>query len=94
MGIGPWELLVLLGLVAILVTARHLLRLSRPGDPSPHTFLLWAAQGFGLGRIPWAPGTFGSLGGLLWLIVSLGDGGLVRFVFAQVVAIAFSRSPT
>jgi phosphatidylglycerophosphatase A len=90
MGIGPWELLLLLGLVAILVTARHLLRLSRPGDPSPHTFLLWAAQGFGLGRIPWAPGTFGSLGGLLWLIVSLGDGSLARFVFAQVVAIGFS----
>ncbi len=27
---------------------------------------LWLAQGFGLGRIPVAPGTFGSLAGLLW----------------------------
>jgi phosphatidylglycerophosphatase A len=29
--------------------------------------LLWIAQGFGIGRIPFAPGTFGSLLGLVWL---------------------------
>ena len=28
--------------------------------------ILWLAQGFGVGRIPFAPGTFGSLVGLLW----------------------------
>ncbi|MGI8967201.1 MAG: phosphatidylglycerophosphatase A family protein [Limisphaerales bacterium] len=28
--------------------------------------LLWLAQGFGAGRIPLAPGTFGSVVGLLW----------------------------
>jgi phosphatidylglycerophosphatase A len=27
---------------------------------------LWIAQGFGVGRIPVAPGTFGSLVGILW----------------------------
>lgn len=27
---------------------------------------LWIAQGFGVGRIPFAPGTFGSLLGLAW----------------------------
>jgi phosphatidylglycerophosphatase A len=34
--------------------------------------MLWIAQGFGVGRIPVAPGTFGSLVGLLWfgLLVS------------------------
>ena len=32
-------------------------------------FVLWIAQGFGVGRIPFAPGTFGSLVGLLWLFV-------------------------
>jgi len=31
--------------------------------------LLWIAQGFGVGRIPFAPGTFGSLIGILWLFV-------------------------
>jgi phosphatidylglycerophosphatase A len=29
-------------------------------------FLLWIAQGFGIGRIPVAPGTFGSVLGLFW----------------------------
>ena len=34
-------------------------------------FILWIAQGFGVGRIPFAPGTFGSLVGLLWFAVLL-----------------------
>ena len=32
---------------------------------------LWLAQGFGIGRIPVAPGTFGSLLGLLWFALLL-----------------------
>src|SRR6266404_5428273 len=86
----PWEILLLAGLVIILVIARRLLRFNQPREESKHVFLLWTAQGFGLGRIPWAPGTFGSVGGLLWLIVSLGSGGLWRFLLAQVAAIIFS----
>ncbi|HVU99925.1 MAG TPA: phosphatidylglycerophosphatase A [Verrucomicrobiae bacterium] len=35
------------------------------------TFLLWLAQGFGSGRAPVAPGTFGSAAGLLWFLVLL-----------------------
>jgi phosphatidylglycerophosphatase A len=34
-------------------------------------FILFIAQGFGVGRIPLAPGTFGSLVGLLWFTVLL-----------------------
>ena len=37
-------------------------------------FILWIAQGFGVGRIPFAPGTFGSLVGLLWFAVLLSPG--------------------
>jgi len=42
---------------------------------------LWIAQGFGLGRVPIAPGTFGSLIGLLWfaLLISLGHWLLFSF---------------
>lgn len=32
---------------------------------------LWIAQGFGLGRFPVAPGTFGSVGGMVWFMVLL-----------------------
>ena len=32
---------------------------------------LWLAQGFGAGRIPFGPGTFGSLVGLLWFALLL-----------------------
>jgi phosphatidylglycerophosphatase A len=35
---------------------------------------LWLAQGFGIGRVPVAPGTFGSILGLVWfgLLLSIG----------------------
>ena len=33
--------------------------------------LLWVAQGFGVGRIPVAPGTFGSVLGMLWFALLL-----------------------
>ena len=35
---------------------------------------LWLAQGFGVGRIPVAPGTFGSVLGLLWFTLLLLSG--------------------
>ena len=34
-------------------------------------FVIWLAQGFGVGRIPWAPGTFGSVLGLGWFAILL-----------------------
>jgi len=39
-------------------------------------FVLWLAQGLGLGRIPVAPGTFGSLGGVLWFLFLVNIGPL------------------
>jgi phosphatidylglycerophosphatase A len=30
---------------------------------------VWVAQGFGIGRIPWAPGTLGSCLGLVWFAI-------------------------
>jgi len=54
-------------------------------------FILWIAQGFGIGRIPFAPGTFGSLVGLLWFAVLLlpgniwfGLGGVLAAIFLSV----------
>src|SRR3954447_20278758 len=41
---------------------------------------LWIAQGFGIGRIPFAPGTFGSLLGLLWFVALLQTARLSLFL--------------
>ena len=38
--------------------------------------VLWVAQGFGVGRIPFAPGTWGALQGLPWTWIVLSSGGL------------------
>lgn len=36
--------------------------------------MLWIAQGFGIGRVPFSPGTFGSALGLLWFGLLLASG--------------------
>ena len=50
------------------------LRLRQIRKQMKDRFILWIAQGFGVGRIPFAPGTFGSLVGLLWFAVLLVPG--------------------
>ncbi len=44
------------------------------------SFIVWVAQGFGVGRIPVAPGTFGSLVGLLWWWVLVASGSFWIYV--------------
>ena len=51
---------------------------------------LWIAQGFGVGRIPLAPGTFGSVVGVLWFGLLLGTGNLWLFAAGTVAALALS----
>ena len=52
--------------------------------------ILILAQGFGLGRIPVAPGTFGSLAGLLWLMLLLETGNLVLFFVGLISGVFLS----
>lgn len=51
---------------------------------------LWLAQGFDIGRIPVAPGTFGSLVGLLWFALLLVPGSFWLFVIGTLVGLAAS----
>ena len=51
---------------------------------------LWIAQGFGIGRIPVAPGTFGSLLGVLWFGLLLLTGNLWLFAAGTLAGIALS----
>jgi len=51
---------------------------------------LWIAQGFGVGRIPIAPGTFGSLVGVLWFGILLGARLPWVFVLGTILGIGLS----
>ena len=55
-----------------------------------NAFLLWLAQGLGIGRIPVAPGTFGSVVGLAWFALLLLAGNLLFFLIGCLVGIALS----
>ena len=52
--------------------------------------ILWFAQGFGIGRIPVAPGTFGSLLGLVWTAILLASGSWIVFTCGIVGGLAIS----
>jgi phosphatidylglycerophosphatase A len=51
---------------------------------------LFVAQGFGIGRIPFAPGTFGSLLGLLWFAMLVATGSFWAYLAGAIEGIAFS----
>ena len=55
-----------------------------------NAIFLWIAQGFGSGRIPFAPGTFGSVVGLAWFAVLLLAGNLGLFIAGTVSGLALS----
>jgi phosphatidylglycerophosphatase A len=52
--------------------------------------MLWVAQGFGLGRIPALPGTFGSVLGVGWLAVLLLARSWWFFILGALAGVAFS----
>jgi phosphatidylglycerophosphatase A len=51
---------------------------------------LWLAQGLGIGRAPFAPGTFGSVLGLGWFALLLLPGSWLVFIAGNLAAIALS----
>ena len=51
---------------------------------------LWIAQGFGVGRIPYGPGTFGSIVGLGWFALLLNMRSFAPFIAGTVAGIALS----
>lgn len=55
-----------------------------------NAFILWLAQGFGIGRVPKAPGTFGSFLGLAWFAALLLTGNLGLYSIGCVVGLALS----
>jgi len=54
------------------------------------TLALWIAQGFGIGRIPVAPGTFGSALGLGWFALLLATGDLWLYLVGTLVGFGIS----
>lgn len=60
-------------------------------NPKPtFSVRLFVAQGFGIGRIPFAPGTFGSFVGLLWFAMLLATGNFWAYLAGCIEGIAFS----
>lgn len=66
-------------------TAEYLLPDEKP-DNMKSNWIVWLAQGFGVGRIPVAPGTWGSLVGVGWALLLLSPGSLVFYLTGIVLS--------
>lgn len=67
-------------------------RLRESARKSKFSLPLWIAQGFGVGRIPVAPGTFGSVVGVLWFAMLLATGNPWLFSIGMIAGIGLSVS--
>ncbi len=61
-------------------------------DPPPeptadNSFVVWFAQGFGIGRLKPAPGTWGTLLGLVWFAALVTTGSLLAFLVGILLSI-------
>lgn len=52
--------------------------------------VVWLAQGFGIGRIPFAPGTFGSVLGVLWAMLLTATGNLWFYLAGMLAGVGLS----
>jgi phosphatidylglycerophosphatase A len=92
---GGWEIVLVFTVILIVAAARILPGAPPPprdqsaidqrGDAEVRPtrldeLILWIAQGLDAGRIPFAPGTFGSVIGLLWFAVLLVPASLALFL--------------
>ena len=99
--LGGGEIILILALLLVLFLSKRFFdmggrRSSETVDKKQRfangaaTFLVWIAQGFGSGRIPWAPGTFGSLVGVVWFAALLAGGSYWLYLVGCVVGIVVS----
>jgi len=94
---GYWEIVLILGVVLILASVRWMTA-SRQNSESlqkgwaflREQSILWIAQGFGVGRIAFAPGTWGSVVGVLWFFVLLKTGDFCFFLAGIVLGLTAS----
>jgi phosphatidylglycerophosphatase A len=55
-----------------------------------NSLILWVAQGFGIGRLPIAPGTYGSLLGIGWFFALLATGNPWFYAAGTIVGLGLS----
>lgn len=55
-----------------------------------NAFILWLAQGFGVGRIPKAPGTFGTVVGFGWFALLLLTGNIWLYLLGTLLGLGLS----
>lgn len=61
-----------------------------PEPSSRQSLTLLLAQGLGVGRIPFAPGTFGSFLGFAWFVITIAPRSLAFYALATIAGLAVS----
>src|SRR5947208_1736695 len=91
---GGWELVLICSIVLILIARQSFQRVTR-NSPSSSALEkcnlgLWIAQGFGVGLVPFGPGTLGSVVGVLWFALLLSSGSVWVLAAGTIGGLALS----
>jgi len=85
------EIILAAAFIFVLFLAQWLMRpFSKSIQRSKSPFLVWIAQGLGVGRIPIAPGSFGSVLGVVWFAILLASGRLWVLLTGILASLALS----
>src|SRR5262245_28801521 len=84
------ELILVAGFGLILFATKWLQLSVRFPDGGRREMMLWIAQGFGSGRVPVAPGTVGSVIGVVWFALLMGTGRVWALILGTAVGLAIS----
>jgi phosphatidylglycerophosphatase A len=89
---AKWEIFLLVVLLLALVGPLFFPAADNGGVTARREFnlVLWLAEGFGVGRAPFAPGTFGSVVGVLWFALLARASNPLVLLGGTVAGLAFS----
>jgi phosphatidylglycerophosphatase A len=87
---GKWEIIFIAATLLVIIGSMGFTRRGPRETNSriPDQFKLWIAQGFGVGRVPLAPGTLGSVIGVLWFVLLLLPGSIWVFAAGTIAGVA------
>jgi phosphatidylglycerophosphatase A len=91
--LGGFEIVLIISVVLAVFLVKGLVRYSGSDSKqrgSNFSVRLFIAQGFGIGRIPFAPGTFGSFLGLAWFALLASTGNFWAYLAGCIEGVAFS----
>src|SRR5262249_14282975 len=90
LGVTVGETILVACFVSMLLVTKWLRLSTESPGRAGQQMMLWIAQGFGVGRVPVAPGTVGSVLGIVWFALLAATGRVWAVILGTVLGLGLS----